>query len=354
MRTVPLLVLLLSRASAWEQQEHAPHPKVLQLLTSSADWLLDHSASGICLRKNGKCEGVHPKPAWTGKSDDDGGNYVTGNLARTLLAAGKITGNKSYTDEGLAWADTFCTQQRNTTSAAGSPAGFWPAEIYFADTGTGVTALAYAVHLADTPWRKARYLEVLTRYASYVLEGCASPPGNESTRWGHPIGTEPHPYSWIIQTGPDAGALGDGYWNGTLNDWPYTIATATTGAAFFAELFALTENDTYKTVANGAVDWLIRKRAPNGANIYTFDHPDRNDGKGATILTETTTCTGASPSASLPVRALGYIRERAESDVLPCLARNCRMTARVHVQTRRKASSQSTVTFQGQLTASGL
>jgi hypothetical protein len=25
--------------------------------------------------------------------------------------------------------------------------------------------------------------------------------------------------------------MGDGYWNGTLNDWPYTIATATTGAA---------------------------------------------------------------------------------------------------------------------------
>jgi hypothetical protein len=49
-------------------------------LTSSADWLLNHNVSGICLRRNGKCEGVHPAPAWTGKSDDDGGNYVTGNL----------------------------------------------------------------------------------------------------------------------------------------------------------------------------------------------------------------------------------------------------------------------------------
>jgi hypothetical protein len=53
---------------------------LLQLLTSSADWLLNHNVSGICLRRNGKCEGVHPAPAWTGKSDDDGGNYVTGNL----------------------------------------------------------------------------------------------------------------------------------------------------------------------------------------------------------------------------------------------------------------------------------
>ena len=69
-----------------------------------------------------------------------------------------------------------------------------------------MTALAFAVHLADTPWRKARYMDALTRYASYVLEGCDSPPGNESARWGHVIGLEPHPYSWVIQTGPDKGA----------------------------------------------------------------------------------------------------------------------------------------------------
>ena len=129
---------------------------------AAADWVLDHNVSGICLRSNGKCAGVHPKPAWTGKSVDDGGNYVTGNLARMLLAAGKITNNPRYTQEGLGWADTFCAQQRNMTSASGSPAGFWPLEIYFADTGTAVTALAYAVHLADTPWRKARYSEALS------------------------------------------------------------------------------------------------------------------------------------------------------------------------------------------------
>eukprot|EP01050_Picozoa_sp_SAG11_P025140 SAG11_NODE_5577_length_1519_cov_1.442958_1_plen_81_part_10 len=46
---------------------------------------------------------------------------VTGNLARMLLAAHKLTGNRTYLDEGLAWADTFCEEQRNVTSAAGSP-----------------------------------------------------------------------------------------------------------------------------------------------------------------------------------------------------------------------------------------
>jgi hypothetical protein len=261
--------------------------RLLALLKSSADWILDHNVSGICLRRNGHCTGVHPKPPpWTGKSVNDGGNYVTGNLARTLLAAGKITGNQSYTAEGLGWADVFCAQQRNVTSVSGSPAGFWPLEVYFADTGTAVTALAYAVHVADTSWRQTRYMEVLRRYAAFVLEGCGSPPGNESAGYGRPIGRRAHPYSWVIQHGPDKGALGDGYWNGTLNDWPYTIATATTGAAFFAELYALTRNETFKQVANGAVDWLIKKRGPNGADIYEFD--GRGVGAPATILTETT------------------------------------------------------------------
>ena len=50
-------------------------------------------------------------------------------------------------------------------------------------------------------------MDALTRYASYVLEGCDSPPGNESARWGHVIGLEPHPYSWVIQAGPDKGAI---------------------------------------------------------------------------------------------------------------------------------------------------
>eukprot|EP01051_Picozoa_sp_SAG22_P015920 SAG22_NODE_2155_length_2920_cov_51.291741_3_plen_199_part_00 len=81
--------------------------------------------------------------------------------------------------------------------------------------------------------------------------------------------------------------MGDGYWNGTLNDWPYTIATATTGAAFFAEMFALTKNETYKAVATGAVDWLLKNRGPNGANIYVFDN--KGPGSLADILTETTT-----------------------------------------------------------------
>jgi hypothetical protein len=274
----------------WLGDGAVPDPRLLGLLVNVSDWIMDHNRSGICLRHNVQrpcAQGVvRPPPAWTGKSDNDGGNYVTGNLARTLLAAGTLTGNCSYLDEGLAWCDTFCAQQKNDTSAAGSPAGYWPAEVYFADTGTGVTALAYAVHLADTPWRKARYMEVLTRYACYVLEGSHNPPGNESAKWGHIIGKDPHPYSWIIPSGPDKGAMGDGYWNGTLNDWPYTIATATTGAAFFAEMFALTKNETYRTVANGAVDWLLKMRGPNGANIYVFDgkaaHP-------ADILTETTT-----------------------------------------------------------------
>ena len=209
-----------------------------------------------------------------------------------LLAAHKLTGNRTYLDEGLAWADTFCEEQRNVTSAAGSPAGFWPDEIYIADTGTGVTALAYAVHLADTEWRRARYRDVLERYAAWVLEGCDTAPGN-TTNGKFVIGTEPHPQGWVFKTGPDAGSMGDGYWNGTLNDAPYTISTATTGAAFFAELFALTGNATYRDVATGAAAWLLKYRAPSGANVYRFDHPGPYPPPpytGAKILSESTTC----------------------------------------------------------------
>ena len=43
---------------------------------------------------------------------------------------------------------------------------------------------------------------------------------------GRLIGSEPHPYSWVIPSGPDAGSLGDGYWNGTLNDAPRTTRAA--------------------------------------------------------------------------------------------------------------------------------
>lgn len=81
------------------------------------------------------------------------------------------------------------------------------------------------------------------------------------------------------------------YWNGTLNDAPYTIATATTGAAFFAELYGLTGNITFRDVAVNAVGWLVKYRAANGANVYRFDHPGPYPEPyvGADILTETTT-----------------------------------------------------------------
>jgi hypothetical protein len=79
---------------------------------------------------------------------------------------------------------------------------------------------------------------------------------------------------------------------GTLNDAPYTIATATTGAAFFAEMYGLTGNTTYREVAVGATNWLMKYRAPTGANVYRFDNPNPYPPppySGSDILTETTT-----------------------------------------------------------------
>lgn len=141
-----------------------------------------------------------------------------------------------------------------------------------------------------TAWRRQRYVDVLTRYASWVLEGCDKPPG-KTTDGKRVIGLEPHPYSWVIPDGPDRGSMGDGYWNGTLNDAPYTISTATTGGAFFAEMLAVTNNKSYGHVATSAAGWLLRYRATNGANVYRFNHPGPYPPpfKGADTLTETTT-----------------------------------------------------------------
>lgn len=51
-------------------------------------------------------------------------------------------------------------------------------------------------------------MDALQRYASWVLEGCNDPPGKDGD--GRVIGTEPHPYSWVIPGGPDKGSMGDG------------------------------------------------------------------------------------------------------------------------------------------------
>lgn len=187
-------------------------------------------------------------------SDTPWSIFINGNFARVLMAAHQITGDARYRDEAVRWADTFVGQQRQP--------GFWAfdgkeRDIYFGDTGTAVTALARIARQAPEK-KRAAYIEAMRRYARFVAEGCAGDPQGKG-RGGSP--------GWINKEG----AVGCGYYGGHVSTQPYTIATATTGGAFFSELYSLTKDPTYRRIAAGAVRWLLARRKPDGEIPYTLD-----------------------------------------------------------------------------------
>ena len=81
-------------------------------------------------------------------------------------------------------------------------------EVFIADTGTAVAALAVGWHMADPP-RQAKYLEAMQKYHLFVTEGCKTAPTNP------PVGTAECPPTgtgWVHTSGKDKGALGDGWY----------------------------------------------------------------------------------------------------------------------------------------------
>ncbi len=192
--------------------------------------------------------------------------FINGNFARVLMASHAISGNEAHRKEALRWCDTFCDKQQRTKSSRGNEAGFWgdcspTGNIYFGDAGTAATALAIGHRYADTGARKKRYLDAMHRYVRFVTEGCAEDPqgkGREVTS------------SWVIRKGKAKGALGCGYYRGKLSTEPYTIASATTGTAFFSTLYGIEPKPLYKEVAGGAARWLLTLRKPDGEIIYTL------------------------------------------------------------------------------------
>ena len=228
--------------------------------------------------------------------------FVNANLARILLSTYRLqekeeigNGNRDYLDQGLAWCDTFSDLQANIISSLGNSAGYWGAgygepsnckpplrgdcahggQIYFGDTGTAVTTLALCYRLADAN-RQARYLHILNQFATFVLEGSKTPPFNKK-------GTA---NSFVNEK---TGAIGCGYYmcsNRTEDDCskikgpsnlncpsrsPYTIATGTTGAAFFAQLYSLTGNEKFKEVGENAVNYLFSVVLSQGEIPYILD-----------------------------------------------------------------------------------
>lgn len=200
-----------------------------------------------------------------GTEDTAGSIFINGNFARVLMASYRITGNEAHREEALRWGDTFCANQQRTQTSRGDDAGYWPdigprGNIYFGDAGTAAHALA-SIYPAAAPGRQETWRAAMERMARFVIDGCAEDPQGQGRDATH---------SWVIREGRDAGALGCGYYRGKLSVEPYTIATATTGGAFFSELYAITKNPQYRELAAGAVTWLLKTRKDDGEIPYTL------------------------------------------------------------------------------------
>ncbi len=201
-----------------------------------------------------------------GTKDTQTSIFINGNFARTLIAGYRITGNSACLDEAMRWCRQFYGLQQLAITSTLEEGGFWAdlgygRNIYFGDGGTAATAFAIGYRYADEPTR-AIYRQAMERYARFVLHGCQTDPqglGRKAAR------------TWRITAGPDAGAIGCGYYLGHLSIEPYTIATANTGTSFFSELYAITGNTEYRDVALGAVKWLLKIRKPDGELPYVLD-----------------------------------------------------------------------------------
>jgi hypothetical protein len=237
--------------------------------------------------------------------DTNGGTdhiFVNANLARILLSTYRLqkkqqyeNANRDYLDQGLAWCDTFSDLQDSIESSLGNSAGYWGAgyggpanckaplrgdcahggEIYFGDTGTAVTTLALCYRLADRT-RQGRYLKILNQFATFVLEGSKTTPYNKKG---------------IVKSfvNFETGAVGCGYYmcsNRTKDACsqvkgpsnlkcpsrsPYTIATSTTGAAFFSQMYGITKNITYKTISENSMRYLSSVVLDQGEVPYILD-----------------------------------------------------------------------------------
>ena len=199
--------------------------------------------------------------------------FINGNLARVLVGVYRLTGNETHLDEALAWCDTFAALQEHVNTTDGEPGGYWGTgypvpgplgDIYLGDTGTATTALAvcYPYSLTNASRHEA-YMQALRRYTNFVRYGCTvAPPGR---------GTQSSP-GWVIASGPSKGALGCGYYEGHLSLQPYTIATATTGAAYFAEMYSIRNLADDLGTAWNAMSWIATTiYAANGTIPYILD-----------------------------------------------------------------------------------
>ena len=91
---------------------------------------------------------------------------------------------------------------------------------------TALGALAVCTGLQPDSRKKQRYLAAMLRYANFVVDGCVTAPTHPDVGHGKKVECPPKGGGWVITSGPDAGAIGDGWDSGRLDTGAYTISTA--------------------------------------------------------------------------------------------------------------------------------
>ena len=205
--------------------------------------------------------------------------FINGNLARVLLAASRIfaadapSAASAYRRTGLAWCDTLVDLQHDADTYDGrrATAGWWDtgySDLYIADTGTAVTCLALCHDLSPRP----QYMKAMLKFSEFVVNGTRTTPKCDFKAGCDydPNGNDTEvTRTWLVGDG----SLGDGYYMGSLNLPSYTIATATTGGAFFAEMHALTGREDFGAMAGAASAWLVKHIQANGTIPYYIYPP---------------------------------------------------------------------------------
>lgn len=203
--------------------------------------------------------------------------FINGNLARILLASSTIFNRPEYLEMGLKWCDTLVSIQNDQDTYDGRHAGGWwdtgYSDLYIADTGTAVTCLALCYDMAPTNSNRAtNYMQAMLKFGEFVVNGtsttplCKFSPGCQYDSLGNNTETTK---TWLLEDG----SLGDGYYMHNLNLPSYTISTATTGGAFFAEMYSLTGRNDFKNMASNAAGWLLKHVQKNGTIPYYIYPP---------------------------------------------------------------------------------
>ena len=282
-RTILLILGILSAASAAAPRPSAP--ALTAYLGNISDWIMTTDVGSNNITVNHTVDPNGPSHI-----------FINGNLARVLLAAYKLGSSSggggggalprrdAYLAEGLRWCRSFTALQISIATSTGEAAGFWDtgySEVYIADTGTAVVALALCHELEPNAAHAASYLRAMRRFALFVRLGCTLAPriGSAAASGACP----PKGQGWVIGAGTpgadasQAGALGDGWYKGALNTAPYTISTATLGSCGLVELDVANRAGpaplpdlALEPIARAAAAWLVSNRTADGRIPYTI------------------------------------------------------------------------------------